>query len=220
MFSMCKSDLPIIAQGRWQLYGNTKWIDIIHYYVLTSQFSVVCSTLDRPCSWSSNCSIVSSWDARLPSTWTGSHSASICYASTGGSPFCSITCSSISRWPFSFNTGDFIPSTLAEPTGTVRKRTSCPQSQIWPWFLKLVILFRIFQAVSEGSQMSSHDQFPPSQSDQNLLRSNADYNYEISSNGQALRPDYLDVHISQGVQPDSVIQSSTDEAQVVWFSKF
>lgn len=63
--------------------------------------------------------------------------------------------------------------------------------------------------------MSSHDQFPPSQSDQNLLRSNADYNYEISSNGQALRPDYLDVHISQGVQPDSVIQSSTDEAQVV-----
>lgn len=71
------------------------------------------------------------------------------------------------------------------------------------------------QAVSEGSQISSQDQFPPPQSDQNLLRSDVDYNYEISMNGQVLQTDYLNAHISQGVQPDSVIPSTADESQVL-----
>ncbi|GMY07603.1 hypothetical protein FCV25MIE_02842 [Fagus crenata] len=69
------------------------------------------------------------------------------------------------------------------------------------------------QAVSEGSQISTQNELPPSQTDQNLMRSDANYNYEISVNGQALRQDYLDVHNSHGV-PDSGI-SSTGEAQVL-----
>lgn len=92
---------------------------------------------------------------------------------------------------------------------------SCPHSQISPMFLMLLIRPFILQVVSEGSQISTQDQFPPSQGDQNLLRSHADYNYEISVNGQALHPDYLDAHTSQGVQPDSVITSSTEESQVI-----
>lgn len=71
------------------------------------------------------------------------------------------------------------------------------------------------QAVSEGSQISTHNEIQPSQADQNLMRSDANYNYEISVNGQALRQDYLDVHISQGAMPDSGISSSTGEAQVL-----
>ncbi|KAK9291458.1 hypothetical protein L1049_019406 [Liquidambar formosana] len=71
------------------------------------------------------------------------------------------------------------------------------------------------QAVSEASQTSTQNQFPPSQTDQNLLRSEATYDYEMSVNGQALHPEYLGVHISQGVEPDSVVPSSTGESQVL-----
>ncbi|XP_062147780.1 uncharacterized protein LOC133856742 isoform X2 [Alnus glutinosa] len=71
------------------------------------------------------------------------------------------------------------------------------------------------QAVPEGSQISAQNEIQPSQVDQNLMRSDANYNYEISVNGQALRQDYLDVHISQGAKPDSGISSSTGEAQVL-----
>ncbi|XP_057951682.1 uncharacterized protein LOC131146242 isoform X2 [Malania oleifera] len=70
------------------------------------------------------------------------------------------------------------------------------------------------QGVPEASQMSTHDQYPPSQSEQKLLKSDSNYEYEMPVNGQSLRPDYLEVHISQGVGPDSVVTSSTEEAQV------
>lgn len=78
-----------------------------------------------------------------------------------------------------------------------------------------VLFLFLFQAVSEGSQISTHNEIQPSQADQNLMRSDANYNYEISVNGQALRQDYLDVHISQGAMPDSGISSSTGEGQVL-----
>uniref|UniRef100_A0A5B7B017 DUF7725 domain-containing protein n=1 Tax=Davidia involucrata TaxID=16924 RepID=A0A5B7B017_DAVIN len=71
------------------------------------------------------------------------------------------------------------------------------------------------QAVSEGLQMATHNQYPPSQTEQNLLRSDTNYDYEVSVNGQALRPDYLDVLVSQGMEPDSVIPSSAEEGQVL-----
>nr|POE99205.1 hypothetical protein CFP56_63684 [Quercus suber] len=71
------------------------------------------------------------------------------------------------------------------------------------------------QAASEGSQISAQNELPPSQTDQNLLRSDANYNYEISVNGQGLRQDYLDVQNSQGAMPDSGISSSTVEAAQV-----
>ena len=78
-----------------------------------------------------------------------------------------------------------------------------------------IFFFFGFQSVSEGSQISTQNEIQPSQADQNPMRSDANYNYEISVNGQALRQDYLDVHISQGAKPDSGITSSTGEAQVL-----
>lgn len=47
------------------------------------------------------------------------------------------------------------------------------------------------------------------------MRSDANYEYDMSVNGQALHSGYLDVHISQGTEPASVISSSTVEAQVL-----
>ncbi|XP_044508940.1 uncharacterized protein LOC123227883 isoform X1 [Mangifera indica] len=70
------------------------------------------------------------------------------------------------------------------------------------------------QAVSEGSQISAPCQQPPSQTDQNLLRSGAKYEYDMSINGKTLQSGFLEVHISQGMKPDSVISSSSAEAQV------
>jgi hypothetical protein len=88
--------------------------------------------------------------------------------------------------------------------------------QYYSCYLKFVHHFLfLFQAVPEGSQISAQNEIQPSQADQNLMRSDANYNYEISVNGQALRQDYLDVHISQGAKLDSGISSSTGEAQVL-----
>ncbi|KAG6714315.1 hypothetical protein I3842_05G198000 [Carya illinoinensis] len=71
------------------------------------------------------------------------------------------------------------------------------------------------QAVSEGLQISAHSELPPSQTDQNLMRSDANYNYEMSVNGQPLHQDYLEVHISQVARPDSGISSSSGEAKTL-----
>ncbi|XVF12744.1 hypothetical protein REPUB_Repub08aG0145900 [Reevesia pubescens] len=70
------------------------------------------------------------------------------------------------------------------------------------------------QTSSEGFQLSARNQLPPSQTDQSLGRSDVKYEYEMSVNGQATRPDYLD-HISQGPEPNSVISSSAGKAQVL-----
>ncbi|OMO95096.1 hypothetical protein CCACVL1_05597 [Corchorus capsularis] len=70
------------------------------------------------------------------------------------------------------------------------------------------------QSASEGFQLSGQNQLPPSQTDESLRRSDVKYEYEISVNGQAIRPDYLD-HISQGPEPDSAISSSAAKAQVL-----
>uniref|UniRef100_A0A6P3ZJJ5 uncharacterized protein LOC107414965 isoform X1 n=1 Tax=Ziziphus jujuba TaxID=326968 RepID=A0A6P3ZJJ5_ZIZJJ len=71
------------------------------------------------------------------------------------------------------------------------------------------------QAVSDGVQISSQTELAQSQADQNLMRSDENYNYEMSVNGQTLPTDYLDVQISQGTEADSAISSSTGEAQVL-----
>ncbi|KAK3042077.1 hypothetical protein RJ639_001779 [Escallonia herrerae] len=64
------------------------------------------------------------------------------------------------------------------------------------------------QAVSDGSEMPIQN---PSQTEQSLLRSDTNYDYEASMNGQA----YLDVHISQGLEPHTLIPSSNEEGQVL-----
>ncbi|XP_059667300.1 uncharacterized protein LOC132312804 isoform X2 [Cornus florida] len=71
------------------------------------------------------------------------------------------------------------------------------------------------QTVSEGSQMPTHNQYPTPQIEQNLLRSDTNYDCEVSANGQVLHPDYLGVHVGQGVEPESVIPSSAEEGQVL-----
>lgn len=47
------------------------------------------------------------------------------------------------------------------------------------------------------------------------MKSDVKYSYEMSVNGHGFRPDYLDVHISQGAEPDSAISPSTGEPQVL-----
>ncbi|CAL0319552.1 unnamed protein product [Lupinus luteus] len=71
------------------------------------------------------------------------------------------------------------------------------------------------QVVSEGSQVSLQDDPSSSQNDENLLSSDAKFNYEISVNGQALRREYFDAHIHQNEEPQTVISSSTGETQTV-----
>jgi len=96
-----------------QIKGNNNFKYVyIAFHILLRLF------LDRPCSWCTNCSIISACNAYLPPIWTSDYIASICYASTRGSPFCAITCSSISCWTFSLNTSNGFPPTVAEPTGS------------------------------------------------------------------------------------------------------
>ncbi|XAR52160.1 hypothetical protein NMG60_11020083 [Bertholletia excelsa] len=71
------------------------------------------------------------------------------------------------------------------------------------------------QTSSGGLQVTSQNQYPPSQTEQNIMRPDANYGYELSVNGQSIRPDYLDVHVSQGREPDKVILSSAEEGQVI-----
>ncbi|XVF10161.1 hypothetical protein REPUB_Repub07fG0158800 [Reevesia pubescens] len=70
------------------------------------------------------------------------------------------------------------------------------------------------QTSSEGFQLSAQNQHLPSQTDQSLGMSDVKYEYEMSVNGQAIRPDNLD-HISEGPEPNSVISSSAGKAQVL-----
>lgn len=72
----------------------------------------------------------------------------------------------------------------------------------------------ILQAVSEGSQVSKQDDHSSSQTDQNLMRSDAKFNYQMSVNGQALHGNYLNVHIQQGDESQALNSASTGETQV------
>ncbi|GFY81795.1 hypothetical protein Acr_02g0000350 [Actinidia rufa] len=71
------------------------------------------------------------------------------------------------------------------------------------------------QDASEGLQVPTHNQYSPSQTNKNLLGSDTNYGYEVSVNGQAFHPDYLDDRVSQGIDPDTVISSSAEEGQVL-----
>ncbi|PRQ60559.1 hypothetical protein RchiOBHm_Chr1g0382631 [Rosa chinensis] len=71
------------------------------------------------------------------------------------------------------------------------------------------------QAPSESLQIATQTEPPSSQNDQNLIRLDAKYHYETSVNGQPFHQDYLDVQIRQGAEPEPVISSSPEEAQVL-----
>ncbi|RZC07333.1 hypothetical protein D0Y65_014598 [Glycine soja] len=76
------------------------------------------------------------------------------------------------------------------------------------------------QSVSEGSQVPVQEHPSPSQTDQNLMRSDAKFSYEMSVNGQTLHRDYLDAHIQQGEEAQTVISSGTSETQSVDKTQF
>ncbi|XVE64473.1 hypothetical protein DITRI_Ditri07aG0103600 [Diplodiscus trichospermus] len=70
------------------------------------------------------------------------------------------------------------------------------------------------QTSSECFHLSAQNEVPPSQTDQSFGRSDVQYEHEMSVNGQAIHPNYMD-HISQGLEPDSVMSSSAGKAQVI-----
>ncbi|XP_020236764.1 uncharacterized protein LOC109816249 isoform X2 [Cajanus cajan] len=71
------------------------------------------------------------------------------------------------------------------------------------------------QSVSEGSQVPIQEHPSPTQTDQNLMRSDAKFGYEMSINGQSLHRDYLEAHIQQGEESQTVISSATSETQAL-----
>lgn len=74
----------------------------------------------------------------------------------------------------------------------------------------------LLKIVSEGSNISAQNELQSSQNVQNIMTSNTSYPYEneMTANGQALEPDYLDVHTSKRREPDPVLSSSSGETQV------
>ncbi|GLU21321.1 hypothetical protein SLE2022_374670 [Rubroshorea leprosula] len=67
---------------------------------------------------------------------------------------------------------------------------------------------------ADGSRLSVHNQLPESQNDESLVRSDGKYEYEMSVNGQAVQPEYLD-QVSQAPEPSSVVTTSTGIPQVL-----
>lgn len=87
-----------------------------------------------------------------------------------------------------------------------------------PYFFKICgdsDLYLFLQAVSESSQVTTQDDPSSSQADQNVIRSDAKFNYEMSVEGQTLHRDYLGAHVHQDEEPKTVIPSSTVETQVL-----
>ncbi|MCD9642692.1 hypothetical protein HAX54_029599 [Datura stramonium] len=67
------------------------------------------------------------------------------------------------------------------------------------------------QAASEGSQISSHNQYSL-QPHSTLPRSDSQYDHETTVNGHTLRSDYGDVNVNQGIETQNpVVPASTEE---------
>lgn len=61
--------------------------------------------------------------------------------------------------------------------------------------------------------MPTHDQYPSSQSEPNLVKAENTYDYEMPVNGKPSHSEYID-HISQGLEPHAAITTSNDVAEV------
>ncbi|XP_010048647.1 uncharacterized protein LOC104437401 isoform X1 [Eucalyptus grandis] len=70
------------------------------------------------------------------------------------------------------------------------------------------------QDVSGEAHVSKHIQHSESQNEQNLLKSDSGYRYEMNVNGEVVQREYTDVPVSQVIELNSVISSSTGEAKV------
>lgn len=81
----------------------------------------------------------------------------------------------------------------------------------------------LLKIVSEGSNVSVQNELQSSQNVPSMMTSNTNYPYEMgqmADNGQALEPDYLDVHSSKRREPDSGLSLSSGETQVFYILYF
>lgn len=102
---------------------------------------------------------------------------------------------------------------MAKPTG-IKRKPIFKLSALLSVFKMSAYLYLFLQSVSEGSQVPVQEHPSPSQTDQNLMRSDAKFSYEMSVNGKTLHRDYLDAHIQQGEEAQTMIFSATSETQV------
>ncbi|KAI3409102.1 uncharacterized protein J3R85_019731 [Psidium guajava] len=68
--------------------------------------------------------------------------------------------------------------------------------------------------VSGEAHISKHIQHSETQNEQNLLKADSGYGYEMTVNGEVVPREYPDLHLSQAIKPDSSILSSTGGAKV------
>ncbi|XP_008784462.2 uncharacterized protein LOC103703392 isoform X2 [Phoenix dactylifera] len=71
------------------------------------------------------------------------------------------------------------------------------------------------QAAPDISQIPNQNKYQPSEMEQNLLRSDANYRYELAAERQVVHPDNLHNHISQQQRSSPVISGSSEEVQVL-----
>lgn len=62
--------------------------------------------------------------------------------------------------------------------------------------------------------MPAQEQYPSSQNEQNLLRAENSHDYKVPVNGKPSQTEYIDAQISQGLEPNAVVPTLNEGAQV------
>lgn len=79
----------------------------------------------------------------------------------------------------------------------------------------ITFLFNILtQVVADSSQAPNQTLYAPSQNEQNHLRTDVHYDYELSADGH-VHSDYLNVHLSSQQRSSPVFAASSEEPQVM-----
>ncbi|XP_047316319.1 uncharacterized protein LOC124919984 isoform X2 [Impatiens glandulifera] len=66
------------------------------------------------------------------------------------------------------------------------------------------------QIVSDASLLSNQHEYPSSQTEQNLIRSDINYDYDVSGNEQVVHAEFLSGQKIQGMEPNSSVHSSAE----------
>ncbi|XP_072989383.1 uncharacterized protein [Typha latifolia] len=69
------------------------------------------------------------------------------------------------------------------------------------------------QAVPDVSRIPNQTKQQTSQTDQNVLRSDAAYNYQLTAERQVVHPDHLSSHVNQQQRSDHIVSGSSEEVQ-------
>lgn len=70
------------------------------------------------------------------------------------------------------------------------------------------------QVVAESSQAPNQTQYKPSQNEQNHVRTDAHYDYELPADGH-VHSDYLNAHLNSQQRSSPLIAASSEELQVM-----